>query len=122
MSVYFGDDSVKYLKLDDMKVGHLYDMVSRGSYMSCGVAVYKGDGLFNTLDTGMSTWRFGLTKELHWDADDRYGTVKPIKDLGKCPDHLNRDDDRMVQLLVLLSKPIWKKDIDDMIMDVIANS
>jgi len=122
MSGGFGDDNVKYLKLDDMKTGHLYDVLSRGSYMSCGVAVYKGDGLFNTLDTGMSNWRFGLIKELHWDADNKYGTVKPMKDLGKCPDHLNRDNKKMVHLLVLLSKPIWKKNIDDMITDVIANS
>ena len=121
MSLHFGDDSIKYLKLDDLKAGNLYDIVSRGSYASCGIAVYKGDGLFHTLDTGVSTWRFRLTKELHWDSDNRYGTVKPLRDIGRCPDHLNRDDKKMVQLLVLLSKPIWKKDMDDMIDVAIAN-
>jgi hypothetical protein len=105
------EDIDSYLKIDDLIVGNLYAIYSRGIYTGHGVAIYNGDGFFDSVDTGMSFCNFQLMKELHWDMDKQYGTVKPVRDLGKCPANLDRW--KKAQLLKFLSKPMWNKDSDE---------
>jgi len=111
MTAWVDDIDIKYLKMDNLKIGNLYDVHSRDSYMGHCVAMYKGDGVFSTVNLGSKDWNYTIRKEIHWDADQRHGTVKPIKDLGKCPANLDRD--KLTSLLAFLSKPIWDKDNDD---------
>jgi hypothetical protein len=116
--MWVDDIDIKYLKMDNLKDGNLYDVYSRDSYLGHCVAYYKGDGSFSTVNLGNKDWNFTIRKEIHWDADKRYGTVKPVRDLGKCPSNLSRD--KLTSLLAFLSKPIWKKDGDDEFAEMVA--
>lgn len=75
---YRPEDS--YIPLESCIFGHVYRVVAR----NFGAAVFDGVNGFVGL-----RHKFGevfLDTELHWDAGESNGTVKPMEDLGSLPD------------------------------------
>ena len=83
------DHRLPYISLDDCKDGYLYEIQARNFSI----------GIFNSYDRSFVgiRYKFGtrfLDTEVHWDADDNHGTVKPIRELelsGFCLDCPFRD-------------------------------
>lgn len=76
-SVY--NENLPYLKIEECRGGYLYLISSRNLVL----------GVYNEQTKGFSGIRtkFGnryVFEEYHWDFDDTFGTVKPIKELEMC--------------------------------------
>ena len=74
------DSKDYYIKLDKLKDGYLYRIKARNSNI----------GIFNkaTSDFTISRTKFGtnyLFEEIHCDASDVFGTVRPLKEICKAP-------------------------------------
>ena len=61
-----------YIKIEDLVLGAKYKGIGR----NFDEAVWKGDGFYG------QRFKFGKTfedRELHYDADDHYGTFQPLE-------------------------------------------
>lgn len=70
----------KYLKMNGLKDGFLYNINARNGKF--GVWVEKKKGFV------LSRFKFGDNFpfiENHWDSDPHFGTAKPLKEMGPCP-------------------------------------
>lgn len=61
--------------------GNLYALVSRN--LTSGV--YRGDKVGGFIGIREKMGDRYLATEYHWDTDSRYGTARPVLDLGPCP-------------------------------------
>lgn len=76
------------IPIDKCVAGHLYIISARNA--SLGICNPKGN-LFGkeAMSFTISRYKFGsnyLFDEVHWDADDHYGTACPLLDLGPVPE------------------------------------
>ena len=62
----------EYIKKEDLIVGAEYEVQSRNLIK----AVWDGEVFVGEAETFGLTY---MTEELHWDDNDHYGTVKPLK-------------------------------------------
>ena len=68
------------IPLHKCKDGYLYEIDARNGDLGVYSKKKKGFYLIRT--------KFQLTfldLEIHWDADDHYGTAQPLKIIKKCP-------------------------------------
>ncbi len=90
-------DTDDYIKMEDCVPRGVYRVDGRN--FSVGVCVVKptspGAGKPETGFIGLR-YEFGLRidTELHWDADEHYGTVKPLELLHMLPDDIEASENR----------------------------
>lgn len=70
----------KYMKMEALNHGYLYEILARNA----------GYGIWNAENKGFVISRFKwsdnyLFEEYHWDSSDVYGTARPIKEIEKSP-------------------------------------
>jgi len=89
----------EYIPLGNCKHSGLYKIYARNfSY-----------GVFNEKDKGFIGMRqkFHLTylfTEIHWDADETYGTAKPIEFLEWCPLNIDEDNEELFEWMKEINK------------------
>jgi len=69
-----------YLKVDQLKDGHLYKINARNASYGIWIAEH---GHFIISRVKMNT-NF-LFEEIHWDLSDHFGTVRPLMEIEKSP-------------------------------------
>ena len=72
------EDIKEYIKMPDLKNGYIYEIKARNA--NYGVWIENKSAFM------ISRWKFKanyLFLEIHWDKDEQFGTVKPIKLLEK---------------------------------------
>jgi len=82
------------IPIDQCIAGHLYIISARNA--SLGICNPKGN-LFDkeVMSFTISRYKFSsnyLFDEVHWDADERYGTACPLLDVGPAPEFASRKD------------------------------
>lgn len=78
---------IKYIKLEDCKIGRLYKLQSR----NLSIGVY--DGLSGFIGIRFKFESEYLFTEYHWDTGEPFGTAYPIKDLGPIPKDIKPVED-----------------------------
>ena len=74
------DYRLEYIKIEDLKNGYLYKIMARNA--SIGIWEERQKWFI------ISRFKFGtnyIFSELHWDADEHFGTVKPLEEIEKSP-------------------------------------
>lgn len=66
---------MEYIKLPDLEVGARYEVDAR----NFTEAVWNGKEFRGMREKFGHTYEAG---ELHWDTDDHYGTVKPLRKIN----------------------------------------
>jgi len=74
-------DSYEYLKMDSLSDGYAYKIFARNAYVGIWLA-HKKSFLIARYKCGPNPYLF---EEYHWDSDPRFGTVKPLELIEKCP-------------------------------------
>ncbi len=69
-----------YLSIPDLKKGYLYYIFARNSHL--GIWLPESNGF---LISRFKYDRNYLFTEYHWDWNDRFGTVKPLKEIEESP-------------------------------------
>ena len=70
-----------YIKFDDCKPGYTYKIDAR----NFGHAIFYNDMFYGIRLKFHDKF---IDTEIHWDKDDRHGTVKPQKEVEKTPDEV----------------------------------
>ena len=71
------------IPLENCKHGYVYEIDSRN--LSYGVFNSKDNGFIGIRNKFRNNFLF---TEYHWDTGEPYGTVSPLKELGKVPDDI----------------------------------
>ena len=90
----------KYILVDDCKDGGLYRIYARN--FSLGVYNKQKQGFIGI--RRKFTMIF-LDMEFHWDTGVPYGTVKPYKFIGYCPEDVDEKNDNLFK---------WLKEMNDL--------
>lgn len=78
---------MKYLSIAECKDGYLYIIKARNAR----IGIFEEEsGSF--IIRRMKFKDIYLFKELHWNIDEHYGTVKPIEELEQAPKFSNDDE------------------------------
>ena len=75
-------DALDYLKLDECLTGYVYRVYAR----NFKYGIFDGDHKF--LGIQYEWGKRYLGEELHWDYDQRHGTVKPFEAIIRVPNNL----------------------------------
>ena len=90
----------EYIPKNKCKEGHLYEVTARnGPY---GIFI---NSIFRIC--GYTCGAHFIEKEKHWDDHPKYGTVKPLKDLGIAPDF--KDNIAMIKYLKEKNLKYWER-------------
>jgi hypothetical protein len=81
------EPGINYIKLEDCKDGYVYFIFARNGHI----------GIFKKSESTFELSRFKFNEnyiypETHWDADEFFGTVKPIKLIEKAPEFSSEKD------------------------------
>jgi hypothetical protein len=71
----------EYIKFEDCKEGYLYKIDGR----NFDLAIFHNNEFYGIRHKFNSEF---IDHEIHWDKDDHYGTVKPLKELHKVPENV----------------------------------
>jgi len=89
----------EYIPKEKCKEDHLYEVTAR-----CGKYGIFIDGVFHIC--GYTCGAHYIEKEKHWDDHPKYGTVKPLKDLGT-PNF--KDENAMIEYLRVKNLKYWEQ-------------
>lgn len=73
-------DSEDYLKIQDLKDKHVYTICARNANVGIWIELEKAF-MISRYEVSATPYLFN---EYHWDTGEPYGTVKPLKLIGKC--------------------------------------
>jgi hypothetical protein len=73
--------SEEYLRMDNLKDNYSYKIFARNAYVGIWIE-HEKSFLIARYKAGPNPYLF---KEHHWDSDPKFGTVKPLKVIEKCP-------------------------------------
>lgn len=94
---------MSYIPIEKCEHGYLYRVISRRFFLDLGVYDAKSCSFAGlSSECGMD----GVSWELHYDKDSKYGTVQPLEKLVKCPFDVNYslEDEDNNELLNWLNK------------------
>lgn len=107
-----------YLPLDCLKDNYIYEVKGR----NFSAAVWKADKqrFYGVRSKWGDTY---ISPELHWDSDDHFGTVKPLREVGElefdyCPRGTQETEDKLVAILEPLDNDFYQRQQDEFIAGV----
>lgn len=98
-----------YIPVDKLIDNHIYEVEGRN--FSAAVWKEKKRRFYGVRNKWGETF---ISGELHWDDDDNFGTVKPLREIKKlefdyCSDCGRIDDNKLIKILEPIDEECYKK-------------
>lgn len=103
------EEKKDYLTVEQLKDNYIYDV--KGRNFSAAVWKEKKRRFYGVRSKWGDTF---ISSELHWDDDDHFGTVKPLREIRKlefnyCSDCGRVDDDKLIKILEPIDEECYER-------------
>lgn len=98
-----------YIPVDKLIDNHIYEV--KGRNFSAAVWKAKNRRFYGVRSKWGETF---ISPELHWDDDNHFGTVKPLREIGKldfdyCPSCGAGEENKLIEVLNPIDDECYKK-------------